>query len=152
MDDLAEQPLPSLHDLPSLSIIVPARNEASVVGQSLAAILGDAPPGTDVILIDDRSKDDTGKIALAVARSDSRLKVITVEQLPDGWLGKNHALQKGAEESKGEWILFTDADVHFEPGCLARALDYARKNDVDHLIAAPRMATMPLSAARSAAT
>lgn len=141
MDDLAEQPLPSLHDLPSLSIIVPARNEASVVGNSLAAIFGDAPPGTDVILIDDRSKDETGKIALAMARSDSRLKVITVEQLPDGWLGKNHALQTGADESKGEWILFTDADVHFEPGCLARALDYARKNDVDHLIAAPRMAT-----------
>ena len=141
MEDLAEQPLPSLHDLPSLSIIVPARNEADVIEQSLTSMLRDAPPGTDVILIDDRSKDETGEIALRLARTHPSLSVITVDRLPEGWLGKNHALQKGADVSEGEWILFTDADVHFETGCLARALDYARKNEIDHLIAAPRMKT-----------
>jgi len=141
MEDLADQPLPSLEDLPSLSIVVPARNESAVVEQSLASILKDAPPGSDVVLIDDRSWDGTREIVRRMAREDSRLKVLTVDQLPQGWLGKNHALQIGADESEGDWILFTDADVHFEPGCLARALDYARRSEIDHLVVAPRMKT-----------
>ena len=141
MEDLADQPLPPLDDLPSLSIVVPARNEAAVIEQSLATVLKGAPPGADVVLVDDRSGDGTGELAHRMAREYSRLKVLTVDRLPRGWLGKNHALQKGADESEGEWILFTDADVHFEPGCLARALDYARRNEVDHLIVAPLMRT-----------
>ena len=141
MEDLADQPLTSFEDLPSLSIVVPARNESAAIEQSLASILKDAPPGSDVVLIDDRSGDGTREIVHRMAREDSRLKVLTVDQLPQGWLGKNHALQKGADESEGDWILFTDADVHFEPGCLARALDYARKSEIDHLVVAPRMKT-----------
>ena len=55
------------------------------------------------------------------------------ERLPDGWLGKNHALYLGAEEAKGEWLLFTDADVRFAPGCLEDAVGYAQSAGLDHL-------------------
>ena len=55
------------------------------------------------------------------------------ERLPDGWLGKNHALYLGAEEAKGEWLLLTDADVRFAPGCLEDAVGYAQSAGLDHL-------------------
>lgn len=141
MENLADRPLPASGDLPSLSIVIPARNEGAALEKSLTAILEDAPPAADVVLVDDRSEDDTGEIALRLSGQYPNLKLISVHQLPPGWLGKNYALQQGADASRGEWILFTDADVHFEPGCLARALRYAQGNGIDHLIAAPRMVT-----------
>ncbi len=61
------------------------------------------------------------------------MKALRVERLPDGWLGKNHALYLGAEEAKGEWLLFTDADVRFAPGCLEDAVGYAQSAELDHL-------------------
>ena len=51
------------------------------------------------------------------------LRTLRVDRLPEGWLGKNHALYRGAEEAGGEWLLFTDADVRFSPDCLGDAID-----------------------------
>jgi glycosyltransferase involved in cell wall biosynthesis len=62
-----------------------------------------------------------------------------VESLPAGWLGKTHALYAGAGEAKGEWLLFTDADVVFSPDCIARALRYAIDNGLDHLTMPPEI-------------
>jgi cellulose synthase/poly-beta-1,6-N-acetylglucosamine synthase-like glycosyltransferase len=59
--------------------------------------------------------------------------VLRVERLPDGWLGKNHALYLGAREARGEWLLFTDADVRFSSGCLENAVGYAQGERLDHL-------------------
>ena len=72
-------------------------------------------PALEVIAVDDRSTDATGAILDEIAREDRRLRVVHVRDLPPGWLGKTHALQVASEATDARWILFTDADVVFEP-------------------------------------
>ena len=91
---------------------------------------------------DDRSKDGTGAILETAAQTDARLKPVHVA-LPDGWLGKPHALQQAYERSSGEWLVFTDADVHFRPDLLRRSIALAQTKNWDHmtLLGAPKMFT-----------
>lgn len=142
MTGLGDQPVPDPALLPSLTVVIPARDEAAVITRSLATVLEGLPPGGEAILVDDRSRDGTGEIARGLASTDDRLRVITVEEVPDRWLGKNHALEVGAEAATGEWLLFTDADVHFGEDCMARALGFAQREGLDHLVAAPEMRTV----------
>ena len=67
------------------------------------------------------------------------MSVLRVAELPDGWLGKNHAFAFGAAETRGDWLLFTEADVRFAPECFRKALGYATRNGVDHLTLAPEI-------------
>ncbi len=84
--------------------------------------------------VDDRSTDSTGDVLSRLASEwPDRMRVLRVERLPGGWLGKNHALYLGAEEARGEWLLFTDADVCFSPRCLEDAVGYAQSAELDHL-------------------
>jgi glycosyltransferase involved in cell wall biosynthesis len=92
-----------------------------------------------VIAVDDRSDDDTGAIMDRLARGDHRLRVIHVVSLPNDWLGKNHALQLGASQAAGEYLLFTDGDILFTPDALQRAVRYAVHSRIDHLCLIPRM-------------
>jgi glycosyltransferase involved in cell wall biosynthesis len=137
--DLGEQPVPVAADTPSLSVIIPARDESAAITDSLGTVLEGLPAGGEIILIDDRSEDGTGKIARLLGSGDERLCVVRIEELPEGWLGKNHALDVGARKAGGEWLLFTDADVHFEKSCMARALAFAEGGGLDHLVVAPEM-------------
>ena len=126
-------------DCPSLSIIVPACNEAHTVEPAMRTLLQIDYPNLQIVAINDRSTDDTGKILDALAKQDARLSVLHIASLPPGWLGKNHALQRGADQASGHWLLFTDADIHFAPDALRRALALARSSDCDHLVALPHM-------------
>jgi hypothetical protein len=65
--------------------------------------------------------------------------VIHHTELPPGWMGKTHAMWTGASQATGDWLLFTDADVHFKPDSLRRALAYAEAESADHLVLFPRM-------------
>ncbi len=67
------------------------------------------------------------------------LDVIHIKELPNGWLGKNHALHVGARRARGDWLLFADADVQFSPDALLTAVSYAVRRDLDHLTAVPQM-------------
>ena len=127
--------------LPSLSIVVPARDEAASIGRALGSLLAQDYPDLEVIAVDDRSADGTGDVLREVAAREPRLAVLRVDDLPAGWLGKNHALWRGAQRSSGQWLLFTDADVVFAPGALRRALAYAVDQGLDHLTLAPRLMT-----------
>ena len=69
-----------------------------------------------------------GEILDRLAAEFPQLNVVHLTELPAGWLGKNHALQLGADRSHGEWLLFTDADIVFEPTALRRAIAYALAN------------------------
>jgi len=126
---------------PRLSVIIPARDEEKYLREALSSVLGALPANGEVILVDDRSWDGTAKIARLLAASDTRLRVISIREVPDGWLGKNHALQEGFKVSRGDYFLFTDADVIFEPGCLEKALTLCEKESLDHLVATPAVIT-----------
>ena len=125
--------------LPRVSIIVAARNEQRNIREALQSLLGLAYPDFELIVVDDRSDDDTGVILDAVATRSSRLKVIHVDDLPQGWLGKNHALWVGSRRATGELLLFTDADIVMEPTVVTRAVKFMEQNRLDHLAATPSM-------------
>ena len=123
--------------LPRLSIVVPALNEESGIEPAMRTLLALEYPDFEVIAVDDRSTDETGAILDRLSAEDTRLRVVHVTTLSPGWLGKNHALHAGSQAARGEWILFTDADVHFAPDCLRRAVRYAEAVNLDHLTAYP---------------
>jgi hypothetical protein len=123
---------------PALSLIVPACNEADTLGPAMASRLAEDYPDLEMVLVNDRSSDDTGVIAEAAAARDPRVRVLHIDRLPEGWLGKIHALERGTQLARGEWLLFTDADVHLQPGTLRRAIAHAEARGIDHLAVVPQ--------------
>jgi glycosyl transferase family 2 len=123
---------------PSLSVVVPCRDEARSVEVAIRSLLAQDLPGLEVIAVDDRSTDGTGAILDRLAAGDRRLAVVHVQALPAGWLGKNHACETGARRARGAFLLFTDGDVVFGPGALRRALAFAEAHGLAHVVAVPR--------------
>ena len=134
---LAELPVPELDRWPSISLIAPGRNEERNIEEAVRSLLKLDYPELEITLVNDRSTDKTGEILDRLAAEFPRLNVVHIKDLPAGWLGKNYAMQVGADRSHGEWLLFTDADILFEPTTLKRAIGYALENQVDHLAATP---------------
>jgi len=120
-------------DQPLVSIIIPACNEESEIEIALTSVLSLDYPNLEIIVLDDRSTDATPEILDRLAGQYSRLRVVHITDLPEGWLGKNHALHLGAAQAKGEFLLFTDADVHFAPDTLNRAVARMEDRNLDHL-------------------
>jgi len=120
-------------DCPPISILFAARDEEEKLPTALATLMAIDYPNLEVIAVDDRSKDGTGKILDEFAAMHPRLRVVHVAELATGWLGKPHALQKAYEASRGEWLLFTDADVKFRADVLRRAVTLMRERKLDHL-------------------
>ena len=118
---------------PRVSVLVAARDEAEKLPCALASLLTQDYANYEVIAVDDRSHDTTGKILDEFVQTHSRLKVVHVTELPPGWLGKPHALQQAYEHSTGEWLIFTDADVRFAPDLVSRALQLMKEKGWDHL-------------------
>jgi cellulose synthase/poly-beta-1,6-N-acetylglucosamine synthase-like glycosyltransferase len=136
-----------LHDVPPVpdaeappaSVVIAARNEERNIEHALASVLAQRYGLLEVVVVDDRSTDSTGAILDRMAAANPRLRVVHVTDLPPGWLGKNHALHVGAAEARGEYLLFTDADVVMEPDTLARAVGHMRAERLDHAAAGPRV-------------
>jgi cellulose synthase/poly-beta-1,6-N-acetylglucosamine synthase-like glycosyltransferase len=127
-------------DWPRVSIIVPARNEERGIRAGVESLLRQDYPALELVVANDRSTDNTGAILASLAGEHPvHLQVLTITELPAGWLGKNHALWLGARRSSGAWLLFTDADVVFDPTCLGRAVTYAESQRLDHLTMSPRL-------------
>lgn len=122
---------------PRISIVVAAKDEAKSVEQAVRSLLALDWPDLEIILVDDRSTDGTGEILDRLAGKQPRLHVVHVKELPPGWLGKNHALQLGADAATGGWILFTDGDVLFHPDTLRQAVALANARQLDHLTVGP---------------
>lgn len=125
---------------PKLSVIVPARNEGEAVLRGLWSLQKLEYPDYEVIAVDDRSTDNTGErmdSLVAQQESSSWLRVMHVTELPTGWMGKQHAMWLATQQSGGEWLLFTDADVEFRPDALRRAIAYAEAERADHLVLFP---------------
>jgi len=124
---------PPPSDLPMLSIIVPARNEARQIEQCVRSLLAQDHPCFEVIVVDDRSEDDTSAIVERIAKDDSRVELIRGEPLPRGWVGKPWALCQGVQRARGEWLLFTDADTIHERNAATASFVYAQTHGLDAL-------------------
>jgi len=124
-------------DLPRVSIIIPARNEAKSIKEALQSVLQQDYANVEFIVLNDRSTDDTGAILAGMAAEDGRLCVMDITELPSGWLGKNYALYQGAEKASGELLLFTDADIVMDTSVLSKGVSYLQLNHLDHLAVMP---------------
>ena len=139
-------------DWPPVSVLVPARNEASTLEAAMQSLLRVDYPNLEIVIVDDRSSDATGKIIEQLGQHDSRIRSLRIDTLADGWLGKVYALHRGLEICSGEWLLFTDADVHFSPQILKRAITCCEQQHKDFLTLLPEFFnTRPLLAAAQAA-
>ncbi|MDG2291073.1 MAG: glycosyltransferase family 2 protein [Phycisphaerales bacterium] len=127
-----------------VSVIVPARDEERDLEAALRSRLTDPDPHLQFIFVDDRSTDATAAIQSAIAASDARAEVLQIEELPEDWLGKVHAMQHGLQHARGEWILLSDADVHVAPGMVRTAVDFAEERGLSHLAAIPSIQTPSL--------
>ena len=131
--------------LPSLTIVVPARNEEAEIEAALRSLLQLNYPRYQIVAVNDRSTDQTGAIMERLASEPAyagKLRVIHVRDLPSGWLGKVHAMWLGSQgnatqQTGSDWLLFTDADCVFHPDSLRRAIHYATKTATDHLVLFP---------------
>lgn len=118
---------------PRVSVIVPACNEEETIEPALRTLLALDYPPLELIVINDRSTDRTGEVLARLQQEHPRLRVKTITKLPAGWLGKTHALHQGAQLASGDYLLFTDADIHFEKTTLARAMTLMVQEGLDHL-------------------
>lgn len=137
----AVTPAPPGGRWPRVSVVVPSRDEAEAIETATRSLLAQDYPELELIAVDDRSSDATGAILDRLAGLDPRLTVVHVDALPEGWIGKNHACHRGARRASGDWLLFTDGDVIFDPGALQRAVAFAAQNRLGHLVAFPHLVT-----------
>lgn len=123
---------------PTLTVIVPARNEAKDIRECLESLVRQDYAGVQVVAVNDRSTDATGEVMDALATQwPGRLRVVHVTELPSEWLGKTHAMAVAAAGCSTDFLLFTDADVVFAPSALRLALAAAVSSKADHLVLAP---------------
>lgn len=134
---LSTQPL--IKDEPSLDIVIAVRNEEQDLEKALQSVCHLDYRNYRIIAVNDRSTDATAEILDRFTRQYPQIKVVTITDLPEGWLGKNNALYQGYLNSQAEWMLFTDADVVFHPNALNKALNYAVENQLDHLTVFPEI-------------
>ncbi len=107
----------ALESMPSLSVIIPARNEAHNLPTLLGSLAAQSVRPCEILVVDDGSTDRTAEVARELGA-----RVIASEPLPEGWRGKTWACHQGAQAATGELLCFVDADTWFEPGGLARIL------------------------------
>lgn len=124
---------------PAVAVVVAVKDEESEVEEALRSLCNLRYPHYRIVVINDRSTDATPLILQRMAASNPRITVITVEHLPPGWLGKNHALYKGYQASAEEWLLFTDADIVYTPDALGKAMHIAMQEKLDHLTVLPEI-------------
>jgi glycosyltransferase involved in cell wall biosynthesis len=128
---------------PDVTVVVPARDEQDSIEANLESLLRSEGVRAQIVAIDDRSDDRTGELMDAVEsrryNAANTLEVIHNQELPQGWLGKPHALALGVARARAPWLLFTDGDVIFAPQALERALRAATKTGTDHFVLVPTL-------------
>jgi glycosyltransferase involved in cell wall biosynthesis len=137
--------MPALADCDGahLTVIVPALNEENSIEATLRSLLASSGLRLEIIAVNDRSTDSTGKKMDAIAAqakaesSPHSLQVIHIDSLPAGWLGKPHAMALASQQATTPWLLFTDGDVLFKPRALELAMREAVALDADHLVLMP---------------
>lgn len=123
----------------AVSILVPARDEATNLAQHLPGLLRQG--ALEVLVLDDGSQDGTAAVARRLAANDPHARVLTGAPLPPGWSGKNWACHQLAAAARGDVLLFTDADVAWEEGAVAASIDEMRRQGADVFSVFPHQRT-----------
>ncbi len=126
---------------PTVSVCVPARNEAGHIEACIASLARQNYPGFEILVLDDQSEDDTAARARAAAAQypTAAIRVIAGEPLPPGWIGKSWACHQMSRVATGDYLLFTDADTVWRPRALRRLMLLALEHKTDLLSAPPRL-------------
>lgn len=139
----SKQPMPPTQGA-SVSVIVPARNEAATIMTCLQGLEQQFIANLELVLVDDQSQDQTAELARSFVAQHLRICVIDGAALPEGWLGKSWACWQGAAQAHAEWLLFVDADVQLEPAMLRSIIAYAHQEQLDMLSLLPRIVAVSL--------
>lgn len=123
--------------LPSLSVVLAARNQVGELAGTVESYVDQGYPALQLVVVDDRSTDGMGAVADELARRYTEVEVLHLTELPVGWLGKVHALDRGLAVCRGELVLFTDVDTTLTPGTLAAATSRMQRQRLDHLAILP---------------
>lgn len=129
---------------PAVALVVAARDEAGTP-QAAAALTAAARswrrlelPDLEIVVVDDRSSDATGDLLRETLGADPRARLLRVERLPEGWVGKVHAQALGVRATRAPWVVLTDADVRLHPQAVSVALRAAERWGADHVALLPR--------------
>lgn len=120
-----------------VSILVPARDEATVIGPTIRSLLTQTYQNFELIVLDDHSTDGTAEVIRQAAQNSPRLRIVTGNPLPTGWLGKNWACHQLSQEAAGDWLIFTDADVRWAPHALSALVAEMERTRADLLAVWP---------------
>lgn len=118
---------------PRISVIMPACNEEENIEQAVLSLLAQNYGNLEILVVNDRSVDGTAQVLKHLQAVHPNLIVHDITELPDGWMGKSHALAAGAKLATGEYLLFTDADVVMEASTISRAMRHMLGEGLDHL-------------------
>jgi glycosyltransferase involved in cell wall biosynthesis len=139
--DIARVNAPDPGKWPFVSYVVPARNEEANIANAVTSFCSQDYPSFEVVVVNDRSTDGTGRVLKELQARYSNLVVVEGEDPPSGWLGKPNALEIGRRRAKGDWILMNDADVVHAPDLLRRAVAYSLQEQAGMLVIRPRHVT-----------
>jgi len=112
----------------AISAIVPARNEEASIAACIES-LARQPEISQILVVNDQSTDKTAEIVRGLMATVPNLRLLETQGVPEGWVGKNHAVAVGAGEATNPWLLFTDGDAEHEPGAAAKALQVAQETN-----------------------
>jgi chlorobactene glucosyltransferase len=129
----------SIRHFPQVSVILPARNEGRYIARCLDSLLAQDYPNFEIIAVNDSSTDRTGEIMKAYAAKDSHIIHIDASPKPEGWTGKNWACYQGYLHTRGELLMFTDADSTHLPSAMSLAVGHLVSQNLDALTAVPRL-------------
>lgn len=126
---------------PSISILIPARNEERSIGATIEAALAGCGVDFEIVVLDDHSEDRTAAIVDGFSARDPRVRLIESEPLPAGWCGKQFACQQLAGHARYPLLVFVDADVRLAPDAVARLVAFLDSSRADLVSGIPRQET-----------
>lgn len=124
---------PHTDSAPLVSLLVPARNEAGNIAGVVQSLRAQTYPNFEILILDDNSEDNTAQLAQTAAGNDPRVRILNGAPLPAGWGGKNWACHQLSQHAQGDWLIFTDADVRWQPTALQSVLNLAQRERADLL-------------------
>lgn len=135
-----QETLPAPVTSATVTAIIPARNEETVIAACIASLAGQ-PEVAEILVVNDQSTDATASVVQSLMYKFPSVRLLDSGTLPEGWVGKNHALWRGVQQARCPWLLFTDADAEHEKDSVSRALQIAQEQNAALVSLSPEQVT-----------